>query len=97
MYWKRFIIEYNIWEREEDLENTKEVVTEFKGKLNAEVRQYEKLDMIEKRDFRRGELLEKYIAKMLYRWNDGKFKAEYLKKLERNWQKWKLVSPEEKL
>jgi len=97
MYWKRFIIEYNIWEREEDLENTKEVVTEFKEKLNAEVRQYEKLDMIEKRDFRRGELLEKYIAKMLYRWNDGKFKAEYLKKLERNWQKWKLVSPEEKL
>jgi len=97
MYWKRFIIEYNIWEREEDLENTKEVVTEFKGKLNAEVRQYEKLDMIEKRDFRRGELLEKYIAKMLYRWNDGKFKAEYLKKLERNWQKWKLVSLEEKL
>ena len=97
MYWKRFIIEYNIWEREEDLENTKEVVTEFKEKLNAEVRQYEKLDMIKKRDFRRGELLEKYIAKMLYRWNDGKFKAEYLKKLERNWQKWKLVSPEEKL
>jgi len=97
MYWKRFIIEYNIWEREEDLENTKEVVTEFKEKLNAEVRQYEKLDMIEKRDFRRGELLEKYIAKMLYRWNNGKFKAEYLKKLERNWQKWKLVSPEEKL
>ena len=52
--------------------------------------------MIEKRDFKRGELLEKYMAKILYRWNSGKFKAEYLKKLERNWQKWKLVSPEEK-
>jgi len=43
--------------------------------------------MIEKRDFKRGELLEKYMVKMLYKWNDGKFKAEYLKKLERNWQK----------
>ena len=42
------------------------------------------------------ELLEKYIAKLLYGWNDGKFEKEYLKKLERNWQKWKLVSPEEK-
>jgi len=26
----------------------------------------------------------------------GKFEKEYLKKLERNWQKWKSVSPEEK-
>jgi len=33
---------------------------------------------------------------MLYRWDNGKFKEEYLKKLERNWQKWKSVSPEEK-
>ena len=36
---KKFIVEYNIWEREEDLENTKEVVAEFNEKLNAEVRQ----------------------------------------------------------
>jgi len=34
---------------------------------------------------------------MLYRSDDGKFKEENLKKLERNWQKWKLVSLEEKL
>jgi len=33
---------------------------------------------------------------MLYRWNNGKFKEENLKKLERNWQKWKSVSPEKK-
>ena len=30
------------------------------------------------------ELLEKYIAKLLYRWDDKKFEEEYLKKLERN-------------
>jgi len=40
--------------------------------------------MVEERDFRRGELPEKYMAKMLYRWDDGKFKNEYLKKLEKN-------------
>jgi len=40
--------------------------------------------MVEKRNFRRRELLGRYTAKMLYRWNDGKFKDKYLKKLERN-------------
>ena len=53
--------------------------------MNAEVRQQEKLDMIEKRDFRRGELPEKYTAKMLCRWDNEKFEVEYLRKLERNW------------
>ena len=45
------------------------------------------LDIVEKGNFKREELLEKYIAKMLYRWNDRKFENEYLKKLERN--QWK--------
>jgi len=42
------------------------------------------LDIAEEKDFRKRELPEKYIAKMLYRWNDGRFENEYLKKLERN-------------
>jgi len=41
--------------------------------------------MIEKVEFRRRELPGKYMVKMLYRWNDGKFENEYLKKLEKNW------------
>ena len=40
--------------------------------------------MVEERDFRREELPERYTTKMLYRWNDRKFKEEYLKKLERS-------------
>jgi len=39
------------------------------------------LDIIEEKNFRRGELLERYISKMLYRWDDEKFKEEYLRKL----------------
>ena len=46
--------------------------------------------------FRRSELLEKYIAKILFGQNDRKFENKYLKKLERSWQRWKLVSPEKK-
>jgi len=59
-------------------------VAEFKERLNTEVRKQEKLNMAKKRNFRREELLEKYIAKLLYGWDDGKFKKKYLRKLERN-------------
>jgi len=61
------------------------VVEEFERRMSAKVRKQEKLDMIEKKNFSRRELLEKYMAKMLYRWDDGKFEKEYLRKLKRNW------------
>jgi len=59
-------VEHDSWKREEDLENTKEVVAKFERKINVEVRRQEKLDIMEERDFRRGDLLEKYMTKMLY-------------------------------
>jgi len=46
-------VEYNTWKREEDLENTKEVVAEFEERMNAEVRQQEKLNITKERNFRR--------------------------------------------
>ena len=45
--------------------------------------------MAEEKYYRRDELLERYIIKMLYEWNNGKFEKEYLRKLERNQAKWK--------
>ena len=33
---------------------------------------------------------------MLYKQDNGKFEEKYLRKLEKNWQKWKLVSLEKK-
>jgi len=39
---------------------------EFEGRMNTEVRRQEKLDMAEEKDFRRGELPEKFMAKILY-------------------------------
>ena len=78
-------MEYDIWEKEEDLENAKKVIAKFKRKMNVEGREQEKLDMVEERDFRRGELLGNYITKILYRWDNGKFEKEYLRKLKRNW------------
>ena len=79
--WKGFTVEHNSWKRKEDLENVKEIVAEFERRVNIEVRRQEKLDRAEERDFRRGELPGKYIVMI--------FKNEYLRKLEKNWEKWK--------
>ena len=61
------MIEYDISKREENLENIKEVVVEFEGRMSIKVRKQEKLDMVKERDSRKGELLENYMTKMLYR------------------------------
>ena len=78
------------------MKNAEEALEEFEGRMNTEVRRQERIDMAEERNFRREELPEKFTARMLYRWDDRKFEEEYLKKLERNWRRWKAVSLEEK-
>jgi len=42
-----------------------------------------------RKEYRRMELLGRYMAKLLYRWNNKKFEEEYLEKLEQNWKRWK--------
>ena len=37
--------------------------------------------------FKRDELPRRYITEVLYRWDDKKFKDEYLKKWEMNWER----------
>jgi len=39
----------------------------FEERINAEVKRQKKLDIIEEKNFKRGELLGKYTVKMLYR------------------------------
>jgi len=60
------------------------VVAEFKERLRAKFRRQEKIDRVKDRNFRREELPEKYIVKILYKWNNEKFKVEYLRKLDSN-------------
>ena len=96
VWWKKFMAERDTWKRKENLKNAEEAVEEFKGRISVEVRRQERIDIAKERDFRREELLGKFTVRMLYGWDDGKFKEEYLKKLERNWRRWKAVSLEEK-
>ena len=42
--WKGFTAEHDTWERREDLGNAKEVLKEFKGRIDTEVRRQEKID-----------------------------------------------------
>ena len=58
-------MEHNIWEREKDLGNAREAVGKFEGRM-SEIRRQEKLDRMEEKDFRRGELPERYTMKTLY-------------------------------
>jgi len=62
--WKRFTTEEDTWERRENLKNAEEALADFEGK--TEIRKQEKIEEAENRDFRRGELLGKFTAKMLY-------------------------------
>ena len=39
--WKGFTAEHDIWEKEEDLVNTREAVDKFEGKISTEVRRQE--------------------------------------------------------
>jgi len=49
------------------LENAKELVEEFEERINAKVRRQEKLNVVEEKVFRRGELPGKYMVRMLYK------------------------------
>ena len=73
-----------------------DLVKEFEKEIREEeVRQVEKRKGKQKvievelnpevEEFKRSELPGKYIVRILFRWDDKKFKNEYLKELERNW------------
>ena len=82
--WKGFMAEGDTWERRENLKNAEELIKQLK-QGGVEVRRQEG----EEEKYRRMELLGKYMAKLLYGWDDQKFEEEYLNKLEKNWKKWK--------
>jgi len=85
--WKGFTAEGDTWERRENLKNVEELIEEFeKGEIK--VRRQEKIEKRKEEDeYRRMELPGKYMAKLLYEWDDRKFEEEYLKKLEKNWKR----------
>jgi len=94
--WKGYTAEENTWEGLENLKNAGRKIEEFeKGRFEEEIRRIRvkkgkevKLNP-KAEEFRREELPGRYTAKLLYGWDDKKFDEEYLKKLEKNWNRWK--------
>ena len=88
------MVEENMWEELENLKNAREKIEEFeKRRFEEEIRRIKlkkeketKLNP-EAEEFKRGKLLGRYTVKLLYRWDNKKFNKEYLKKLERNWNR----------
>ena len=86
----------NTWEGLENLKNARKKIEEFeKRRFEEEIRRIRlkkgkgiKLNS-EVKEFKRGELLGRYTVKLLYKWDNKKFDEEYLKKLEKNWNRWK--------
>jgi len=82
VWWKGFTAEGDMWEKEEDLKNAKELVDNFEERVGAEIRCQERIEKKgEREEYRRMKLLGKYMAKLLYGWDDRKFEEEYLKKV----------------
>ena len=88
------MVEENIQEGLENLKNIMKKVEEFeKGRFEEEIqririkKEKKKKLNLEAEKFKRGELPGRYIAKLLYGWDDKKFDKEYLKKLQRNWNR----------
>jgi len=82
IWWKGFTAEGDTWERKENLKNAEELIEEFEQGGVEVRRQRGEVD-----EYRRMELPEKYMARLLYGWDDQKFEEEYLNKLEKNWKK----------
>jgi len=84
--WKEYIVEENTWERLDNLKNAREKIKKFKKERfekeiqRIRVKKEKKIKLnLEAEEFKRGELPGRYMAKLLYRWNDKKFDEEYLK------------------
>jgi len=91
--WKGYTVEEDTWEGLENLENAMDLVEEFEKEIREvkirkvqmkKQKEKEKTLNLEAEVFKKSGLLRKYMAKILFGWNNGKFKDKYLKKLDRS-------------
>ena len=93
--WKGYIAEEDTWKELENPKNMRGLVEKFKKEIRKEEiqqieKEKEKQRIVkvelnpEAEEFKRSKLLGKYIARILFGWDNKKFENKYLKKLERN-------------
>jgi len=87
--WKGYTAEVDTWEDRGNLKNAGKLVEEFEreyGEEDEEVRQQEQVK--EEKEFDRG-LPEKYMAKLIYGWENRKYERERKRRWDENWTRWK--------
>jgi len=70
------MVESDTWEGRENLENTKEVVKEFKKEYRRDIEEIN-WQKREKGIFRRDELPGRFMARKLFGWSDKQYDQEY--------------------
>jgi len=86
VHWKGYMAEEDTWKKAENLGNVQEVLRDYERGYEETAR---KIREEEDGTYSRSELPGRYMAKLLYGWDDRRFEREYLEKLERSWRKWK--------
>jgi len=87
--WKGYTAEEDTWESRENLGNAKELVEEFEREYGEEAEELRRQELEEEeKEFNR-ELPREFIAKLLYRWGERRYKREREKRWDENWSRWK--------
>ena len=88
VWWKGYTVEEDTWESKENLKNASNLVQEFEKEYKREEEEEtRRQERKEEKDVFSRELPGKYTAKLLYGWREKKYKQEYWKRLEENWQR----------
>ena len=84
--WKGYMAEEDTWERKENLGNAQKALRDYERGYEETAR---RIREDEDGTYSRSKLPGRYMAKLLYGWDNRKFEREYLEKLERSWKRWK--------
>jgi len=78
--WKRYTAEEDTWENRENLENTKELIEEFKREYGEKAEGLRRQEQKEEEKVFSYELSREFTAKLLYRWERKKYEKKGKKK-----------------
>ena len=85
VWWKEYTVEADIYEGEENLENAKEVIKEFRREYwqNKEVIRYQEREEDKEEGVWSRDLLGEYMVKMLFGWEDKEYKRKKWRGIEK--------------
>ena len=84
--WKGYTAEGDTWESRENLKNTRELVEEFERKYGEETKEIQPQKEEEDKKVFSRELLERFIAKILWGWSNKEYERQREKRWKENWR-----------